>query len=277
MNKSKKDNKNPKKSGLRQTKSIALPTTTITIFNMPGQNRVFLPTLPRTPEDDDSIENGSTVSEVGFSELVNLKCIGHSIAAYNLRARRKFKGLPMYVRGGAAMGETFSQMIPIIQSLPTVGNSITINPVLPRRMIDFVSSSSGYNFIRAQVVWVVQVPAPLGTALILRAWAPELDNTTETRGVRWKPQSNTAIAFKMDWSSDIPLVKNVNNVNQVRVGQSGLTLRIQCVEDNSTDAVNTPLNATIWCCVYNVSLSSQKAFTEADREGLAALSSRPQQ
>lgn len=271
-----KDKKESNKSGLRQKNSQQLPQTAITVYNMPGQNRVFLPTVPRIPDDDDSIVNGSTVSEVGFSETVRLKCLGHSIAAYNLRSRRKGRSLPMYVRGGCSMGETFSQMIPIIVSLPTVNNTITIDPVLPRRMLDFVTASSGYEFIRAQVVWVVHIPSPLGTALILRAWAPELDATTETRGVRWKPQANTAIAFKMDWSSDIPFVRNTQTLTAVRDGQSGLSLKIQCVEDNSTDAVNTPLTATVWCCVYNVTMSGQRNFTEADRGALLALNFKPQ-
>lgn len=271
-----KDKKKSSKPGLRQSNSQQLPQTAITVYNMPGQNRVFLPTVPRTPEDDDSIESGSTVSEVGFSEIVRLKCLGHTIAAYNLRSRRKGRSLPMYIRGGCSIGETFSQMIPIIVSLPTVNNVITIDPVLPRRMLDFVTASSGYEFIRAQVVWVVHIPSPLGTALILRAWAPELDATTETRGVRWKPQSNTAIAFKMDWSSDIPFVRNTQTLTAVRDGQSGLSLKIQCVEDNSTEAVNTPLTATVWCCVYNVTMSGQRNFTEADRGALLALNFKPQ-
>jgi len=36
------------------------------------------------------------------------------------------------------------------------------------------------------------------------------------------------------------------------MGQSGLSLVIENVEDNSTDSVNTPLRATVWCVVYNI-------------------------
>lgn len=105
-----------------------------------------------------------------------------------------------------------------------------------------------YDYVRAEAMWVVQIPSPLGVAMVMRAYAPELDATTETRGVRWKPNAVTAIAFHCSWSNDLAYVNKTTG----RIGQSGLSLTLETVEDNSTDQVNTPLRATIWCAVYNL-------------------------
>lgn len=224
-----------------------LPEQQIKVCNMPGHIRVFVPSLPKGKDIDewDPITEGNIVSEVGFPTEWSAPMVGESILKFDLRTRPPPKHLPTFTYGCIDLGNTYSAFQPILVSLPVVGSKITINPVLT---VDQFALVSSYDYIRADAVWVVQIPSPLGVAMIMRAYAPELDNTTETKGVRWKPNAVTAIAFHQSWSNDLAFVDKVTG----RVGQSGLSLVLETLEDNSIDSVNTPLRATVWCCVYNI-------------------------
>lgn len=224
-----------------------LSEQTIKVSNMPGHVRVFVPSLPKGKDLAvwDPIEEGNLVSEVGFPGVWSVPMIGESILAFELRTRPPPKHLPTFTFGDVNLGFTYAAFQPILVSLPVVGSSITLNPVLT---VDQYALVSHYDYIRADAIWVVQIPSPLGVAMILRAYAPELDTTTETKGVRWKPNAVTAIAFHQSWSNDLAFVDKETG----RMGQSGLSLVLQTLEDNSIDSVNTPLRATVWCCVFNI-------------------------
>ena len=230
-----------------RTADRKLPELNIRISNMPGHIRVFIPSLPKGKDMDtwDAIEEGNVISEVGFVEKVSLPCVGTDFLAFPLRDRPKPKMLPNFTFGEIDLGHAYSAMQPRLISLPVVGGKITLDPILTLEQSRLLQA---YDYIRADATWVVQVPAPLGVAMVLRAHAPELDGTTETRGVRWKPNAVTAIAFSLSWSNDLAYIPK----DTPRVGQSGLSIVIETVEDNSTDQVNTPLQATVWCCVHNL-------------------------
>lgn len=246
---SKQDKNNSKGKSRRPTMQPdrRLPEQTVQVSNMPGHIRVFVPSLPKGKdiEEWDPITEGNVVSEVGFPTIWSVPMIGDSILAFELRSRPVPKHLPTFTFGEINLGYAYSAMIPRIVSLPVVGSNIVIDPVLTVDQFNLVSS---YDYVRADAIWVVQIPAPLGVAMIVQAYAPELDSTTVTKGVRWKPNAVTAIAFHMSWSNDLAFVDKVSG----RLGQSGLSLVLQTLEDNSIDSVNTPLRATIWCCVYNI-------------------------
>lgn len=247
---SKQNKSSQPSSGARRPASArdrALPEQIIKVSNMPGHVRVFVPSLAKgkDKEEWDPITEGNVVSEVGYPSEFRVPMIGESILAFDLRSRPPPKHLPTFTFGHIHIGHTYAAFQPILVSLPIVGSKITLDPVLT---VDQYALVSSYDYIRADALWVVQIPAPLGVAMILRAYAPELDTTTETKGVRWKPNAVTAIAFHQSWSNDLAFVDKVTG----RMGQSGLSLVLENLEDNSIESVNTPLRATIWCCVYNI-------------------------
>ncbi|UXD80018.1 putative capsid protein [Myrmica rubra picorna-like virus 6] len=242
---------NPKTAGQSQRKYSGkdrkLPDQSIKVSNMPGHIRVFIPSLPKGKEMEtwDAIEEGNVISEIGFAEKFSLPCVGSDFLAFPLRERPSPKYLPEFVFGGIDLGHAYSAFQPRLVSLPIVGSKITLDPILT---VDQMRVLQSYDYVRAEAMWVVQIPAPLGVAMVLRAYAPELDATTDTRGVRWKPNAVTAIAFHTSWSNDLAYVNKTTG----RIGQSGLSIVLETIEDNSTDQVNTPLRATVWCAVYNI-------------------------
>jgi len=242
---------NPKVAGRSQRNMSGndrkLPVQSIKVSNMPGHIRIFMPSLPKGKDIDmwDAIEEGNVISEVGFAEKCSLPCVGTDFLAFPLRDRPKPRFEPQFVFGGIDLGHAYSAMQPRLISLPIVGSKITLDPILTVDQLRLIQS---YDYVRADATWVVQIPSPLGVAMVLRAYAPELDSTTETRGVRWKPNAVTAIAFKTSWSNDLAYVDKTTG----RIGQSGLSIVIETVEDNSVDQVNTPLRATIWCAVHDL-------------------------
>jgi len=231
----------------RSSAGKRLPEQNIRVSNMPGHIRVFMPSLPKGKDKDewDAIEEGNVISEVGFVEAFDLPMVGEPILAFPLRERPKPKVLPTFTFGEIDLGYAYSAFQPQLVSLPIVGSRITLDPVLT---VDQVRLIQSYDYIRAEVMWVVFIPSPLGVAMVLNAYSPELDATTKTRGVRWKPNACTAIAFHNSWSNDLAFV----NRQTGRLGQSGLSIVLETMEDNTTDSVNTPLRATVYCAVYNI-------------------------
>ncbi|UCR92510.1 MAG: hypothetical protein [Apis nora virus 2] len=258
-----KKNTTARKKDVRSSKgsSKSLPVVNMRVYNFPRHIRVFVPTLPKSLEDNHAIDEGNVVSEVGFGKVVSIPAVGTPFLAYPLRERKPPRHLPTFVRGGLDLGDAFSAMVPRHFPVPAVGERVTINPILTHQQSGLMTSTNRYHFVRADVKWVVAVPAPLGTALILRGFAPEFDESTVTRGVRWKPAAQNAIAFSMDWSNDIAFLET----GEPRQGSSGLSLCIETVEDNSTESVNTPLIMTVWCCVHNVKLTGLRNPTMADQ------------
>lgn len=237
------------------------PRTTIIIRDMPFCVRDGFSDLVSKPEDDFSTENGSIISEVGPPTTTKIAAYGKPFIAYTLRQSRKYK-LPGHLFGKAHIGEAFTALQPVPFQLPAVGSRITLNPRIPHALREIMAL---YKFVQADVVWFIKVPAPLGTGIMFRAFAPEFDITTETRGVRVRPMSAPTIALKMGWSNDVSVVP----LDTGRIGQSGLSLIIETVEDNSIETVNTPLHAFAYCCVYNIHVSGFiKNMTATEVPGL---------
>lgn len=59
-----------------------------------------------------------------------------------------------------------------------------------------------------------------------------------------------------------------------RDGQSGGSIVIQTIEDNSIETLNTPLMATIWCCVHGVNMTGY-ALIGDDPVDYPALAAKP--
>lgn len=233
---------------------------------MPRRLRAGFLSLPEKGPDP-SLDNGNIVSEVGPPETVFLDCYNKDFLCYNLRKHRKYR-TPMHVFGKMYLGGAYSAFTPDIVTLPAVGTRNVINPLLTPEQIRLISM---YRYVNGDVYWIIHVPAPLGVGVLIEVFAPELDSSTTTRSVRFRPSGVTTIAVSCPWSNDLTMVPTGSG----RVGQSGGALGIRIVEDNTTDQVNTPLNITLYCCVTSVVCTS-KIVDDFEGNRLAAFNFTPQ-
>jgi hypothetical protein len=138
--------------------------------------------------------------------------------------------------------------------MPPVGSTITIDPVVTPQQKTLCDL---YQTIRADAWYILHVASPLGTAVTVRVFAPELDDTTQTKGLIWRVADHSTLAVYLPHSNDLAQILQSNP----RKGQSGLSLKIQCIEDNTVETVETPLSILVLCCVTNVGLTGLKPTT----------------
>uniref|UniRef100_A0AAU7L154 VP4 protein n=1 Tax=Zeugodacus cucurbitae nora virus 4 TaxID=3159470 RepID=A0AAU7L154_9VIRU len=235
---------------------MANPEQTIHVYNMPLRVIAGLSTLAKTPEEDDNTATGIVVSEVGEPEVVSHPAWCDDFVSYPLRAPRQCRN-PDFLFGGMDIGNAYSAFLPRRFPAPAVGTRLVIDPVVTLAQQTLINM---YNYIHADFHYIVHVPAPLGTGIYLKVFAPEIDNTTVTRGIRFKPSGQPTVALHLPWSNDFSNVP----VLEPRLGQSGGSIVIETIEDNSNETVNTPLQITVWCCVANVRLTG---YAVADTSG----------
>lgn len=235
-------NQTPKRAPKSMSKG---KTTSIFVGSHGGTINHLPPVLSRSVLDDMAIEEGHIVSEVGGAEELTLKGCGR-ILSYNLRKSPwKANYLPRWIPGHIDLGESFACFNPINFSLPTVGAKRIINPVVTKIQHDLISF---FRTIQAKVCYFIIVSCPIGSAPYMRVRPCEIDDTTQTLGVRWKPSGHNAIAVHMEWSNDHKVILQ----DSPRKGQSGLSIEVTLMEDNSIETVNTPLNVTAYCYVYGM-------------------------
>uniref|UniRef100_A0A1L8EC78 Putative vp4 n=1 Tax=Haematobia irritans TaxID=7368 RepID=A0A1L8EC78_HAEIR len=232
------------------------PTMSIDVYDMPLRVIAGLSTLAKTPEEDDSIETGMVVSEVGEPQVISHPAWCDEYVSYPLRAPRQLRN-PDFIFGGMTLGNAYSAYLPRRFAAPAVGTRLVINPIVTKAQQTLINM---YNYIHANVHYIIHVPAPLGTGIYLKVYAPEIDNTTVTRGIRFKPSGLPTVAVSLPWSNDFSKVP----VNEPRLGQSGGSLIIETIEDNSNETVNTPIQITVWCCVADIELTG---YAIADTQG----------
>lgn len=223
--------------------------TKILVKDNPRVFRNFLSTLPNEITTDIAIKEGNVIAETSEGSIQHhTLALESPFSAFSLRAHRNVR-LPNHVFGALDMGNAFSALIPIPFLLPAVGTSVILDPkvtVQQSRLIEM------YKFCQADAYWFICVPCPLGTAYILRASAPEFDKDTKTRGVRWKPASFNTMALHLPWNSDISVVPTGIG----RPGSSGLSIKIETVENNTSTTVQENLTAVAFCLVTNIRLTS---------------------
>uniref|UniRef100_W8AX67 Putative ORF4 protein n=1 Tax=Ceratitis capitata TaxID=7213 RepID=W8AX67_CERCA len=218
---------------------------TIRAYDRPMRILAGLSTLSKTPAESDDIDLGLVVSEVGNPTTLTHPAWPDPFIGYHLRAPRE-NCVPDFIFGSMELGDAFSAFLPRKFPAPAVGTPLVIDPIItPAQKVFF----DLYKNISADVIMIIHVPAPLGVGIYLEVYAPEFDITTVTRGIRFKPSGQPTVAVKLPWSNDLSLV------NSPRPGQSGGSIVIKTVEDNSSETVNTPIAITVWCCVTNVNLT----------------------
>jgi len=237
------------------------PTQQIQIFDMPRRLRAGFVSLPKAGPDP-SLDNGNIVSEVGEPIVITTPIYEKPFLAYQLRKKRKYK-IPDHTFGKAYIGNAFAAFLPRIVPLPAIGTRTVLQPrITPEQgaIMDL------FKFVQANFLWIIHVPAPIGVGVLIEVFAPELDDTTITRSVRFRPAGCNTVAFTVPWSNDLSVVP----LNTPREGQSGGAIAIRVVEDNTTETVNTPLNVTVYQAVVDVASTTKVAATIefTSRDGL---------
>jgi len=224
------------------------PTQNIMVFDMPRRLRAgFLSLI--SEGSDPSIENGNIISEVGEPIQIKTPIYATPFLAYQLRKPRKYV-IPDHNFGKMYLGNAFAAFLPRVISLPAIGTSTVLQP---RCTPEQGALMDLFKYVHANFLWIIHIPAPLGVGVLVEIYAPELDSTTSTRSVRFRPAGCNTIALSVPWSNDLSVVP----VNSARKGQSGGAITIRVVEDNTTDTVNTPLNVTVYQAVVDVALTTK--------------------
>jgi len=215
---------------------------------MPRCLRSGFTALPRIGRDP-SLDNGNIISEVGEPIYIRTPLCHDDFQAYPLRATRKCK-FPMHVFGKADLGNAFAAFLPRTVPLPAIGTALVLQPRVTPEQATIMRL---YRNIQADFVWIVHIPSPFGVGALVEVFAPEVDLRTKTRSVRFRPAGVNTIAFHLPWSNDLSMVRQ----DIGRSGQSGGAITIRLVEDNTTEAVNTPLVVTVYQACINVKLSTK--------------------
>lgn len=231
-------------------------TQDIKIFDMPRCLRSGFTTLPRIGRDP-SLDNGNIISEVGEPIYIRTPTSMDDFQAYPLRKKRNVK-LPPHVFGKAEFGNAFAALIPRTVLLPAIGTAIVLQPRVTPEQATLIRM---YRNVQADFLWIVHIPSPLGVGALVEVFAPEIDLSTKTRSVRFRPAGCNTVAFYLPWSSDLSVVPQHSG----RIGQSGGAITMRVVEDNTTDQVNMPLNVTIYQACINIKCNTKvPANTEWD-------------
>jgi len=211
-------------------------------------------------------EDGNVISEVGDGKFQTHPAMENRFYTYELRKKRLYK-VPGHVFGKMYIGNAFSAFMPVRFTVPARGASITLDPVVTNEQRALINL---YKYINADAHWIICVPSPLGVGNLLKVYAPELDVTTITRGVRWRTQTTPVLGFSVPWSNDLTMIPN----DIGRQGQSGLSIKILNIEDNTLTTVGTPLTGVAFCCVYNLVVSNLRE-TDYEPVTVGGLNFRP--
>jgi len=219
------------------------PSMNITVYDMPRCVRSGLVSLNKL-RTMAAVEGQIITSEVGPPHEISVPQWREPICIFDLRKARKDK-VPDHVFGGCRMGNAFSAFLSREIAVPPVGSTSLLQPrVTPQQksIIDL------YQTVRADALWIFHMACPLGTALTLRIFPPEVDESTETKGIIWRPADHPSIAVFLPHSNDLAQIK----VNEPRSGQSGLAIKVKLIEDNTTETVDTPLSLLVMQATMNV-------------------------
>lgn len=197
---------------------------------------------------------GAIKSEVGPPRDVSVPLNGKDfVSAYYLRKLNRKHTIPTHQFGGARIGDAFAALTLDTYNLPAVGSKIIIHPKLRAGQ---VRQCNAYKNIRADALYIIQVPTCLGMSGKLFLYAPEYDDTTRTRGVYWQYASSGYICVYLPFSSDIPVIRK----DVARQGMCGLSLGISLEIDNTSEGPVSPLEFNVWSMVKNIHMTE---LTEA--------------
>lgn len=215
----------------------------ITIFDMPRRVRHgFISLLESRAKI--ALDGGLITSEVGKYKILDLPQWDMPIAVFPLRVPRNNK-FPDHVFGKMHLGDAFSAFLSRTIELPGVGKTTLLQPQVTPQQFSIIDL---YQTVRADAFWILHAMMPVGAANTLKIYPPEIDATTKTKGLIWRPAQHPTIALYLPHSNDLSQIL----INKPRQGQSGLAIKIEMLDDNTTTNVETPLEMIVFQATTNV-------------------------
>lgn len=202
--------------------------------------------------DDEGVRNAfdgmSWESEVGpplkepgpFSKSCQLP-------AFHLRKSRSKKQatLPAHPFGKMDMGDAFAHWSAQVVPVPVVGSSQIYHAMWSKMQDTFVNF---YKVVAGDALFVIHATPVLGVSHKIFVCAPESNPGARTRGVYWQTAGVPFVCVKVPFSSDL----RMHRVGESRQGNSGLSIRIETLVDNTATSVVGPFHLVIYSCVTNL-------------------------
>lgn len=189
---------------------------------------------------------GGVVSEVGQAE--DIKTWFGTVGGYTLRKSRiSARSNIHHGFGQAHIGEAWTAPDWSSFDLPAAGSRVVLSPKIPNELNVITSLYKGWV---ADCTWILRCDMPLGCSFQLRVFAPEINSKTTTRGVVWKPGTVDTVPFFVGWSSPVPRFSTASST--AMKAHPGLSLVVECVEDNSEESVSRPIKIQAFAYVHNV-------------------------
>lgn len=193
------------------------------------------------PNQELKVTEGTT-SMVGPPVMVKYDFISDQVPVFFLREPRA-RHVQDHKFGVENLRQTYSWLDFKDYDVPPVGTSIIINPQLTGAQRNFTSN---FDTISADAVYMFYIGDCLGVSLQLEISTPDLDNTTQNRGVLMIPPGSNSAVFHVPHNSEY------THLAQALKGQSGCSLRIKTIFNNTTETVTVPLKMTIGSCYTNL-------------------------
>lgn len=221
---------------------------TMKVYDMPGWLATLPPSLPTSLKTlEASLNDGSIISEVGKPVILDYPMWKGKIAGFQLRAPLK-KKMPSHMFGKFFIGDGFAALQDRIHQLPVLDKPLILDPVMTKGQARMCEMGSK---IRADALWILHVPCPLGTAIELRLSCPQIDAEAKTRGILWKPMTCNTIALYVPWRSDQWL--RTDDVN--RQGP-GLSVKVELISNSSNSDLVAPLNMLSLSAICNLHITN---------------------
>lgn len=175
------------------------------------------------------------------------------LPAFELKKPRSKKQatLPAHPFGKMDMGNSFAHWTQEVIPVPIVGSFQIVNPRWSQFQNDLVNR---YRVVAGDAIFVVHATPVLGVSHKLFMCAPESNAEAKTRGVYWQTAGVPFVCLKVPFSSDL----RMHRTDETRQGNSGLSLRIETLVDNTATSVVGPYHLVIYSCVTNVTAACVK-------------------
>lgn len=177
----------------------------------------------------------------------------HSLPAFELKKPRNKKQatLPAHPFGKMDMGDAFAHWAHEVIPVPIVGSSRIVHPKWSQFQNDLVAK---YKVVAGDAVYVIHATPVLGVSHKLFMCAPESNPDAKTRGVYWQTAGVPFVCLKVPFSSDL----RMHRTNEARQGNSGLSLRIETLVDNTASSVVGPYHLVVYSFITNLTAACIK-------------------
>lgn len=233
-------------------------TNIISVINTPLVIAQGFSSLPSSLEPlQNLIDEGSIISEIGDASLKSYPWYRQPFPSFELRCPQ-VNDVPNHVWGKIDIRDTYSNMSFRTMKVPVVNSSVIIDPEVFAIQNELIQR---YSSVRFDVQWMIHIPSPFGTAVLLEVQPLEYDRQTKCRALKWKPATIPTIAVHAPFQHDKGVLQIRNASIKPVEGFSSGSIKISCLDDNSTPST-LALSMVIGCAITNLRCTGLRPITE---------------